>query len=83
MSHMGNTYQSRIGRPGVAGAAFPATKAGDEIVVFAVPKHWHGQDVPSVTISVNLHAAQLTAAEARQLAKALLDHAAQADEGAA
>ncbi|WP_306150722.1 hypothetical protein [Roseovarius sp. MMSF_3281] len=79
MAHMGNIYQSRIGQAGSNGTALPETKAGDEVVVFAVPEHWHGQETPSVTISVNLHAAQLTAAEARRLAKALLDHANQAE----
>lgn len=83
MTHMGNAYQSRVGKPGKDGPAFPATEAGDEIVVFAVPKHWQGQEVPSVTLVLNLNAAQLTASEARKLAKLLLEHAAQADEDAA
>lgn len=56
------------------------TEQGDDLMVFASPAHWNGAVAPSVTLSVNLHAAALTAAEARQLARVLLHHANKLDE---
>lgn len=80
MSHMGNPYQTRIGTIGRDGPAFRQTKSGDEIFCYAAPAHWPKETHTGVVLVVNLHVANLTPAEARSLANALLKHAADAED---
>lgn len=76
-----NEYQTRIGKPCVAGAYFPKTEEGDEVGVYATPGALRRDGVGRISVMVNLGVAELTIEEARALADTITFHVNQIERG--
>lgn len=76
-----NAYQTRIGKPCVAGAYFPKTEDGDEVGVYATPGTFKADGIGRISVMVNLGVAELTIEEARALADTITFHANQIERG--